>query len=125
MNYKTLREQLNDKLSESELKDICFDFNIKYDNLQGQTKSEKIIDFLEYCRARGEEEEINRWLEDKRPETQWLVNWTLAPSNGKERKLPETKPTPNTHQEIHDSAGVSLNIKDGNVCIGDININNQ
>ena len=48
-----LRRALDERLSDGELRTLCFDLSIDYDNLPGTTKADKIRELIIYLSRRG------------------------------------------------------------------------
>ncbi len=44
-----LRESLSDKFNLDELKILCFDLSIDYEDIPGNTKQAKVVELLQYC----------------------------------------------------------------------------
>lgn len=66
-----LRSQISEKLSLDELKVLCFDLGVEYDDLSGQTQAVKVISLLKHVRAHAMEARLERELHDKFPEVGW------------------------------------------------------
>lgn len=64
----TLQELLKSKLSLEELRDFCFEINIDYENIGGETKSGKIRELLIHLERRNKMEIMKLWLKNKRPD---------------------------------------------------------
>ena len=47
-----LREILSDRFNESELRDLCFDLGISYENLPGSSKADRARELIVYCEQR-------------------------------------------------------------------------
>lgn len=54
-----------------ELKDICFDLDIKYDDIPAKTRGEMARELIEYCHRRGRLIELLQLLTQKRPNASW------------------------------------------------------
>ena len=78
--YNILKFQLN----KEELKELCFEINIDYDNLGGETKSGKIRELLLYLKRNNRLDIINNWLNNKIPGIR-TENYGKSP---KEAKVP-------------------------------------
>lgn len=68
MTQAELRRVLNERLDLGEVKKVCFDLAVDYENLAGETRNEKIIELLLYLKRRGRLPDLIRWLIDKRPD---------------------------------------------------------
>jgi HEAT repeat protein len=83
----TLQELLKSKLSLDELRDFCFEKNIDYENIRGETKSEKIRELLIHLEQRNQIEIMKLWLKNKRPDI-WIE---ISQRFDKIKKKPERK----------------------------------
>lgn len=74
VNYKErqqLRLNLQDHFSETELREICFDFHIDYESLTGRGKREKIMEIVLYFERRGLLFELIETCRKLRPHILW------------------------------------------------------
>jgi hypothetical protein len=63
-----LRRLLNERLDLSEVKTACHDLEVDHENLDGNTKNEKIIELLGYLIRHDRLGELLTWLKDERPD---------------------------------------------------------
>lgn len=68
---KTLKETLYVHFSLSELRNLCFDLEIEWDDLEGTTKNEKIISIIDYVLRHNEIGKLNNYLRTNRRDI-WL-----------------------------------------------------
>lgn len=68
MRQEELRRLLNQRLDLQEVKTICFDLEIDYDNLTGERKNEKIMELILYLAHRGSVSELVNWVIENRPD---------------------------------------------------------
>jgi len=68
MTQAELRRVLNERLTLDEVKAACFDLEVDYENLAGDTKNEKIIELLLHLNRRGRLPDLMAWLVDSRPD---------------------------------------------------------
>lgn len=66
-----LRDLLTTYFSESELRDLCFDLDIDYDNLPGYVKKDKARELIQYSQRRGRLPELTRQISQLRPHVSW------------------------------------------------------
>lgn len=66
-----LRQGLIRYFSDGELRDLCFDFGIDYDNLSGQGKADKARELVTYFEHRGRTPELQRACVRLRPQGAW------------------------------------------------------
>jgi Effector-associated domain 7/NB-ARC domain len=86
-----LRRSLNALLSEDELRTICFDMSLDYENMQGETKNSKIRSLIEYSERHRILDKLILAIQSERPDFLWEdspVNTKNAISEG----LPEFLP---------------------------------
>ncbi|NHZ71483.1 MAG: hypothetical protein GWP17_00120 [Aquificales bacterium] len=70
---KELSKNMQAAYSLSELKALCFDLDIKYENIAGDTLESKIIDFIQYCERRGLLFPLLQENQRKRPRIEWGI----------------------------------------------------
>ena len=66
-----LRIILTSKFNQSELKNLCFDLGIDYDDLPGETKSDKARELIEYLDNRDQISRLIEVLKSRRPDISW------------------------------------------------------
>lgn len=66
-----LRRHLTNHLSDSELRDLCDDLGIDYENLPGQAKSDKARELVLYMSRRNRLEELLRVAQTAHPDLDW------------------------------------------------------
>ncbi len=71
MNYSSIRDQITSYFDKSELRNLCFDLDIKYENLRGETLDEKTIALIEYCQRRNIIDQLLDRCHELRPEIVW------------------------------------------------------
>jgi hypothetical protein len=74
-NRTTLRALMTSVFDVSDLKNICFDLGIDYENLEGNKKDDKIRELIKHCeRSRVLENLVSR-CQEKRPNSIWPDPW--------------------------------------------------
>lgn len=68
---KRLRQNLQRSFSVAEIREICFDLGLDYDNLAGSKKAEKIIDLLGYLDRRQMVDQLLKVCRELRPHLSW------------------------------------------------------
>jgi hypothetical protein len=63
-----LRAVLDAVFSENDLRDLCFDMDIDYDNLPGSGKSARARELILYCENRGRLNELTDHVRRLRPQ---------------------------------------------------------
>ncbi len=71
MSLADLREAVEDSFSLDELRTICFDMRIPYENLQSDTKEAMVRELLVYCENRGRLPKLLNILKKERPNIRW------------------------------------------------------
>lgn len=84
VNKVALRQLLDEKFNENELRDLCFDLNVDYDNLPGTVKANKARELIFYFDRRQDMDVLLRQIRLLRPDA---VLSNVAQSN-----LPEQLP---------------------------------
>lgn len=67
-----LRELLIARFSDNELKTLCFDMGIDYENISGSTKSAHAIELIRYLRSRDRLGEFLKLCQRERPTVNWF-----------------------------------------------------
>ncbi|MFN2123655.1 MAG: SUMF1/EgtB/PvdO family nonheme iron enzyme [Candidatus Promineifilaceae bacterium] len=66
-----LRELLSDSFNLEELRLLCFDLGLDYENLAGGTKTTKMQDLITYLQRRGELQKLLDEVKSQRPNVDW------------------------------------------------------
>lgn len=66
-----LRRAMNDRLDADEVRTLCYDLGIAYDNLSGDTKLARIISLLERLEHREQGANLVAWLRENRSDYPW------------------------------------------------------
>ena len=66
-----LRELIEQYFNDDELKNLCFDLHIDYDNLPGETKSAKCRELISHCQRRGSTSDLTTELKRQRKNVSW------------------------------------------------------
>jgi hypothetical protein len=74
MNPAKLRRILLSSFNESELRDLCFDLRVDYDNLPGQSKADKARELVAYFDRRGRIAELIKVCYQLRPNASWRAD---------------------------------------------------
>jgi len=73
LDLGSLRENLTNAFNDSELKNLCQDLNIDYQNLGGTTKKDMARELIEYCKRRGTLDSLAEKCQELRPNLNWLA----------------------------------------------------
>jgi hypothetical protein len=68
LDRRRLRTALETRFSDDELRGLCFDLRVEYENLPGATKAAKAIAIIEYFERMHRAEELIRWIRELRPD---------------------------------------------------------
>lgn len=68
---KRLRNNLQNHFDKTELREICFDSNIDYDNLSGKNKTEKVMELIKYFERRNQLPQLTTICQNLRPNIAW------------------------------------------------------
>lgn len=71
MGYKSLLDKLIEHFNQNELSRLCFDLNIRYDSLEGNSSAKKAQELIEYCDRHNRIGELVQELSHKRPQIPW------------------------------------------------------
>jgi DNA-binding response OmpR family regulator len=85
-----LREQLTQRLSLSEVQSLCFDLGVDYDDLRGETKADKIREFIDYLQRRRSLPELLSRGRELRSDISW-EEFSSSVSNAPDSTLQSVK----------------------------------
>lgn len=71
MSWSEFRQTVNMALSEEDLRTLCFDLNIEYEDLPAQGKEGKVRELIAKMRREGHIENLNSHLSNIRPKINW------------------------------------------------------
>ena len=74
-----LRRILTERFDEGELRTLCFDLGIDYDNLPGSGKADKARELVAYSERHGYIPELVRVAEKQRPDISWVGTAETVP----------------------------------------------
>ncbi|MEZ4590498.1 MAG: hypothetical protein R3D55_05055 [Chloroflexota bacterium] len=98
MPYPTLPDQISDLFSLDELRGLCFELGLEFENLRGETREAKALALVEFCELGGD----------------WLIScWRFVRGNG--RPTPGTPPNsanapPTSAKNIWPTCAAATNI---------------
>ena len=69
-NRRQLRIVLETRFNDEELRTLCFDFQVDYEGLAGETKPARIISLIEYFERVQRTSEFLRYMKDARPDVE-------------------------------------------------------
>jgi hypothetical protein len=67
--YRHLPDLIDKKFDTAELKALCFELDVEYDNIPGSTKSGKARELYQFFRRRGQEQTLLHAIHEARPDT--------------------------------------------------------
>ena len=128
-NYVQLRDQINERFSQIEIKHLCFDLQVDYDNLEGDLKLSKITALIQYLNRRNRLDELFIRCSQLRPKVNWHLESETPPH--KTRIIEDTLdrnfrgfPRPDVEKFL-DTSGLSLTSIDGAILTYDYPFNRQ
>ncbi len=68
-----LAEKIEALFNDEEIRNLCFDMDMDYDNLQGTSKSTKIRELIRNCHVNGRINLLLNACSKQRPNTQWIT----------------------------------------------------
>ena len=71
MQRAQIRETLDTFFDDGELRTLCFDLGIDYDNLPGDSKTDKARELVGYCERRGHVVALYEAIYKRRPNAFW------------------------------------------------------
>jgi len=66
-----LRQNLSRYFTVEELREMCFDLGVEYENLPAASKESKVRELISYFERHGRTTELIAWAQRMRPQTQW------------------------------------------------------
>lgn len=72
---RRLRQQINRAFSLEEVRILCFDLRIPYEDLQGDGRAGKIVGLLDHALRYGTLPDLLRLLREERPQQRWEIGW--------------------------------------------------
>ncbi len=113
-SYKELREKIQEHFSMGELKGLCFDIGLDFEDLSGDEKIEKTVQLIKYMQRREQLPELIQALYEKRQN----VNWESCLGGGEDDihyvKLISMRRTSDA-RKIHDTKHIASKIDMGGV----------
>lgn len=70
-NLVELRKKISESFSKGEFKALCFDLGVPYQELPGETMSEKALELIAFMRRRGRLAELKTHCQRARPHVSW------------------------------------------------------
>jgi hypothetical protein len=64
-----LRQFLAENFNDSELRTLCFNLEVPYEDLSGSGKEDKVRELIEYCQRRGQYNKLVAACTEARPST--------------------------------------------------------
>jgi tetratricopeptide (TPR) repeat protein len=79
MNLRRLRQILNEHFNEGELRTLCFDLGVDYDNLPGGGKADKARELVAYLQRHSRLSELIEIGEQQRTDIPWKDAFKVSP----------------------------------------------
>jgi len=89
-NLTRLRQLIQEHFSVSEIKVLCHDLDIKFENVPGSTLAEKALELVEYCRRQGKLPQLCELCRQEHPTVDWneACQPAIADANQPDDDLP-------------------------------------
>ncbi|MBK8900111.1 MAG: tetratricopeptide repeat protein [Anaerolineaceae bacterium] len=87
MDRGLLRQLLRTAFSEAELRDLCFDIRLDYEELPGRSKLEKIPELIAYCERVGNFPDFIARCQAMRPRLDWQLATDVPAASSEHGKL--------------------------------------
>jgi hypothetical protein len=123
MNLIQFRDLLITRFTLSELNSLCFDLNILYEELPGDTLRSKGEGLIDYCRRRSLLPRLWERCRELRPEEEWPALALLLEESRDAAYFQQTPPTPPARQGNSYSVQVGGNVGPGAQIAAGENIN--
>lgn len=81
-------ELVSESFNRAEIRELCFDFNIEYDDLPGESRSEKVFELVGYFQRRNTLDVFIEWCAKLRPKVQWPQTELINVGNQSTMKPP-------------------------------------
>lgn len=111
-----LRQLLVNRFDDGELRTLCFDLGVGYDNLPGSGKADKARELVSYMERREGLAELVRVGRHARPDAPWPENETDQPKS--ETGQSAGRPAIAAGRDVNNSGTMILGNIQGNVTIG-------
>ena len=105
-----LRQMVQDRFDESELRTLCFDLHIDYENLLGQSKADKARELVAYLKRHDRVPDLAQVVGQSRPDIPWedisesaMPPIAQGPPNNLPRKASEFVGRKEEKQRIYDA----------------------
>ncbi len=102
--YRHLPDLIDKQFDTAELKALCFELDVEYDNISGSTKSGKARELYQYFRRRGQEQRLLQAIHEARPETDLRPFGGPAPDLSRSEPATATTPTSTTQSSTSGAA---------------------
>jgi diguanylate cyclase (GGDEF)-like protein len=73
IDWSMFRDKLDAHFNESELRELCDEIEVDYENLKGSTKRDKASELISFCRRHGKLSELVERCHALRPRVTWQV----------------------------------------------------
>lgn len=108
-HLRELRQQIAKSFDLEELKTLCEDLGVDFDDIKGDNKTGKARELVKYFDRRGQLEELIAWCEKERPRLTWRPAW----------QTPTRAPAPSTPaRQAARITGTPVFLPSGDVAVG-------
>ena len=111
LKQRELIKRIEKGFNISELKTVCFEMGIDYENLEGETKKDKVLSLVRYCHKFKRLDELTAVCENHNPYAfaSYVAKPTVNKSEQKTSQGPVSKST--SHSESYDSDQTELEME--------------
>ena len=108
IDIRDLHRNIEKGFNISEIKTLCFDLHIDYENLEGATKSAKVLSLVRYCQKRKQIDELIALCERQRPHI-FTVDSPGNSSQSPPRQVSRATATPSQRKHSRAQAELEMN----------------
>ncbi len=77
----SLPDQISQHFNVEELRSLCYDLQIEYENVRGETREAKALALVEHCARHGKLELLLEYCREKRPFRTWTLDQLIHPAS--------------------------------------------
>ena len=75
----SLHQEISNRFNLADIRTLSFDLSIRYDELRGETLTEKILALLDYCQQHNRLSQLQAALQAQRPNVDWPPYFATLP----------------------------------------------
>ncbi|MDQ1301718.1 MAG: hypothetical protein QG637_1640 [Chloroflexota bacterium] len=113
-----LRQLLDERFSDGELRTLCCDLDVDYDDLPGSGKADKARELVSYMARRGSLSKLVRVGQQSRPDAPWPAIEAERAQPSQPTSVKTTTPAIQARRDINNSGTIIVGNIQGNVIMG-------